>query len=62
MTNAICNILKDRCKAPQATLDACTKGKADFAKQTAGAAADAFNAAFDIKTDFANIVEKPSIG
>jgi len=62
VTNAVCNILKDRCAAPQATLDACAKGKADFATKTAGAAADSFNAAFDIKTDFANLVIAPSLG
>jgi len=62
VTNAVCNILKDKCKAPAATLAACDTGKANFAKQTGGSAADAFNAAFDIKSDFANIVEKPSIG
>lgn len=47
VTRAICDILANKCKAPQATLDACAKGEAAASAATAktGAQADAFNAA-----------------
>ncbi|KAJ1302177.1 hypothetical protein OPQ81_001005 [Rhizoctonia solani] len=54
ITSFICQQLNDRCKAPQATLDACASGQAEAAKVTGGAAADSFNAAFGITTNFAS--------
>ncbi|CAE6538924.1 unnamed protein product [Rhizoctonia solani] len=54
ITSFICQQLNDRCKAPQATLDACASGQAAAAKATGGAAADSFNAAFGITTSFAS--------
>ncbi|CAE6409330.1 unnamed protein product [Rhizoctonia solani] len=54
ITSFICQQLNDRCKAPQATLDACASGQAAAAKATGGAAADSFNAAFGIITNFAS--------
>jgi len=52
ITSFICQQLNDRCKAPAATIAACMSGQAAAAKVTGGAAADAFNAAFGIKTNF----------
>ncbi|ELU36824.1 hypothetical protein AG1IA_09149 [Rhizoctonia solani AG-1 IA] len=40
ITSFICQQLNDKCKAPQATLDACASGQAAAAKVTGGAAAD----------------------
>ncbi|CAE7208431.1 unnamed protein product [Rhizoctonia solani] len=54
ITSFICQQLNDRCKAPQATLDACASGQAAAAKVTGGAAADSFNSAFGIVTTFAS--------
>ncbi|CEL60334.1 hypothetical protein RSOLAG1IB_09552 [Rhizoctonia solani AG-1 IB] len=54
ITSFICQQLNDRCKAPQATLDACASGQAAAAKATGGAAADSFNSAFGINTNFAS--------
>lgn len=50
VTRAVCDILANNCKAPQATLDACAKGQAAASAATAktGAQADAFNAALGI--------------
>ncbi|GJJ15508.1 hypothetical protein Clacol_009786 [Clathrus columnatus] len=50
----ICQQLQDKCKAGQATLNICANAEAAAAKVTGGAAADAFNAAFGIETDFAD--------
>jgi hypothetical protein len=41
ITSFICQQLKDRCKAPEATLTACASGQAAAATTTGGAAADA---------------------
>lgn len=41
----ICQRLQSSCKAPQATLDACERGKAAASGKTGQAAADAFNGA-----------------
>ncbi|KAF8755444.1 hypothetical protein RHS01_05117 [Rhizoctonia solani] len=54
ITSFICQQLNDKCKAPQATLDACASGQAAAAKVTGGAAADSFNSAFGISTNFAS--------
>ncbi|KAG9125409.1 hypothetical protein FRC07_007708 [Ceratobasidium sp. 392] len=54
ITSFICQQLNDKCKASTATLDACAAGQAAAAKETGGAAADAFNAAFGIETKFAS--------
>ncbi|KAG8967675.1 hypothetical protein FRC03_009512 [Tulasnella sp. 419] len=62
VTNAVCNILKNNCKAPQATVDACEAGKAAFAAASKGAAADAFNSALGIKSNFANVPAAPGGG
>ncbi|KAH7345765.1 hypothetical protein B0J17DRAFT_641086 [Rhizoctonia solani] len=64
VTRAICDILSSKCKAPQATLDACTKGQAAASAATAktGAQADAFNAALGITTEFATIPAAPGGG
>lgn len=51
----ICQQLNDKCKAPQATLDTCTQAQSAASQVTGGAAADAFNAAFGIQTDFASV-------
>ncbi|KAG9099074.1 hypothetical protein FRC06_005673 [Ceratobasidium sp. 370] len=64
VTRAICNILANKCKAPQATLDACTKAQAAAAAAPAGtgAGADAFNDALGIQTDFTNVPAAPGGG
>ncbi|CAE6471140.1 unnamed protein product [Rhizoctonia solani] len=64
VTRAVCNILASKCKAPQATLDACAKGQAAASAATAktGAQADAFNAALGITTNFATIPAAPGGG
>ncbi|KAG8758758.1 hypothetical protein FRC12_009928 [Ceratobasidium sp. 428] len=63
ITRAICDILANKCKAPQATLDACTKGQAAAAAAPAGGAgADAFNGALGIQSDFTNVPAAPGGG
>lgn len=64
VTRAICDILASKCKAPQATLDACAKGQAAASAATAktGAQADAFNGALGFTTDFANVPAAPGGG
>ncbi|CAE6513337.1 unnamed protein product [Rhizoctonia solani] len=64
VTRAICGILANKCKAPQATLDACAKGQVAASAATAktGAQADAFNGALGITTDFATIPAAPGGG
>ncbi|KEP50231.1 hypothetical protein V565_083970 [Rhizoctonia solani 123E] len=64
VTRAICDILSSRCKAPQATLEACAKGQAaaSAAPAKTGAQADAFNAALGITTDFATMPAAPGGG
>lgn len=64
VTRAVCDILANKCKAPQATLDACAQGQAAASAAPAGtgAAADAFNAALGITTDFTNIPAAPGGG
>lgn len=64
VTRAICDILASKCKAPQATLDACTKGQAaaSAAQAGTGAPADAFNAALGFTTNFATIPAAPGGG
>ncbi|KDN48335.1 hypothetical protein RSAG8_02927, partial [Rhizoctonia solani AG-8 WAC10335] len=64
VTRAICDILANKCKAPQATLDACAKGQTAASAATAktGAQADAFNAALGITSDFATIPAAPGGG
>lgn len=51
----MCDQLTNECKADQTAKDTCTKAKAAADTQTAktGAQADAFNAVFGIKTNFA---------
>jgi len=57
ITEFICDTFVNKCKANQAAIDTCAKAEAAAAAAGAkqGAAADAFNAAFGIKTNFAAI-------
>ncbi|KAG8891769.1 hypothetical protein FRB99_003367, partial [Tulasnella sp. 403] len=49
----ICQRLRSPCNAPQATLDKCAAAQAAVSAQGGGAAADNWNAAFGISTNFA---------
>ncbi|CAE6437228.1 unnamed protein product [Rhizoctonia solani] len=57
ITQFICDTFVNSCKANQAAVDACKQAKdaAAAAGAKKGAAADAFNAVFGVKTDFAAI-------
>ncbi|CAE6475113.1 unnamed protein product [Rhizoctonia solani] len=57
ITQFICDTFVNSCKANQAAIDACKQAKdaAAAAGAKKGAAADAFNAIFGVKTDFAAI-------
>ncbi|KIJ54508.1 hypothetical protein M422DRAFT_240575 [Sphaerobolus stellatus SS14] len=61
ISSFICQQLNDKCKAPQATLDTCTQAQTAASKVTGGAAADAFNAAFGIQTNFATTVANGAV-
>ncbi|QRV81892.1 hypothetical protein RhiJN_09907 [Ceratobasidium sp. AG-Ba] len=54
ITSFICQQLNDKCKAPAPTLAACAEGQKAAAKVQGGGAADAFNRAFGISTNFAS--------
>lgn len=57
ITRSICDTLTNSCKADQTAKDTCAKASAAASAQTAktGAQADAFNAAFNIETNFAAV-------
>ncbi|KIJ52486.1 hypothetical protein M422DRAFT_43341 [Sphaerobolus stellatus SS14] len=55
ITNFICGQLQSKCQASSATVDTCNQAAAAAAEQSGGAAADAFNAAFGIKSNFAAV-------
>ncbi|KAI0690166.1 hypothetical protein BC835DRAFT_198827 [Cytidiella melzeri] len=57
ITQFICDTLTNSCKADQTAKDTCATAKAaaDAQPPKTGAQADAFNAAFNIKTDFAAV-------
>ncbi|KAH8099928.1 hypothetical protein BXZ70DRAFT_1008447 [Cristinia sonorae] len=57
ITQSICDQLTNSCKADQTAKDTCAKATAAASAAAAGtgAQADAFNAAFGITTDFANV-------
>ncbi|KAG9044195.1 hypothetical protein FS837_008654, partial [Tulasnella sp. UAMH 9824] len=70
VTNAVCNILKNNCKASDAANTACEAGKAAFAAAfnaqgsiaEKGAAADAFNLALGFQTNLAVVQSAPGGG
>lgn len=70
VTNAVCNILKNNCKASDAANTACEAGKAAFAAAFSatgsisekGAAADAFNKALGFNTNLAVVQSAPGGG
>ncbi|KAG8940744.1 hypothetical protein FRC00_012821, partial [Tulasnella sp. 408] len=70
VTNAVCNILKNNCKASDAANQACEAGKAAFAAAfnaqgsiaEKGAAADAFNLALGFQTNLAVVQSAPGGG
>jgi hypothetical protein len=53
--NAICNILNDKCQAPDSTVTACRDAIVAVANISGGAKADEFNAALGIVTNFAQV-------
>jgi hypothetical protein len=59
ITQFMCDTLTNSCNADQTAKDTCTKAKAaaDTATAKTGAQADAFNAVFGIKTNFAAVAE-----
>ncbi|KAI8927213.1 hypothetical protein BC831DRAFT_424845, partial [Entophlyctis helioformis] len=64
IVRALCDQLRDRCKAPKATQDLCIPAAAAFAAQPdkTGAQADAFNKVFGITTNFKEIQPRDNQG
>jgi hypothetical protein len=59
---AICNILADRCNAPEATNAACQAAISAADALQGGASADAFNAGLGIQSNFAEVLAAPGGG
>ncbi|KAF8578954.1 hypothetical protein K439DRAFT_1638439 [Ramaria rubella] len=60
ISSFICQQLNDKCKASAATLAACTQAQTAASQATGGAAADAFNAALNIQSNFADVTASAS--